>query len=120
MFLLSLAFLPSTLTHCLPQLKVKPKRTAHVQACALELTAMLSCWASAGDLVNAKECRDSAKRLHECMAKPVRLSSRPLPSSERRTGPFAHLHDFSSPFPRLQTVGGRAKVSTVNYHLSKL
>lgn len=53
------------------QLKVKPRRTAHIQPCALELTAMLGCWASAGDLTSAAACRESAKRLHECMAKPV-------------------------------------------------
>ena len=55
----------------LTQLKVKPKRTQHVQACALELSAMLGCWASQGDLAGAGQCKDAAKRLHECMMKPV-------------------------------------------------
>merc|ERR1712230_38960 len=54
------------------KLKVKPRKTPYVQPCALELTAMLGCWASSGDLVNAKDCREAAIRLHECMAKPVR------------------------------------------------
>ncbi|BGP17017.1 hypothetical protein JCM10213_000348 [Rhodosporidiobolus nylandii] len=53
------------------KLKVKPRKTAYVQPCALELTAMLGCWASAGDITNAKECRESAMRLHECMSKPM-------------------------------------------------
>ncbi|TNY17803.1 hypothetical protein DMC30DRAFT_419428 [Rhodotorula diobovata] len=52
------------------KLKVKPRKTPYVQPCALELTAMLGCWASSGDLVNAKDCREAAIRLHECMAKP--------------------------------------------------
>jgi len=32
---------------------------------------MLGCWASAGDLVGANACKESAKKLHECMSKPV-------------------------------------------------
>ncbi|ORY87508.1 hypothetical protein BCR35DRAFT_289601 [Leucosporidium creatinivorum] len=70
------------------KLKVKPKRQQHIQACALELTAMLGCWASAGDLVGANACKESAKKLHECMSKPQ--------------------------------VGGKARVSSINYHLSRL
>lgn len=54
------------------QLKVKPRRANHIQPCALELTAMLGCWASAGDLASAGACKESAKKLHECMMKPVR------------------------------------------------
>ncbi|KAM0748615.1 hypothetical protein T439DRAFT_68705 [Meredithblackwellia eburnea MCA 4105] len=49
----------------IPKLKVKPKRTAHIQPCALELTAMLGCWASSGDLNSVNQCRDAAKKLHE-------------------------------------------------------
>lgn len=54
------------------QLKVKPRKTPHVQPCALELTNMLSCWASSGDLASSTACRDAAARLQECMRKPVR------------------------------------------------
>lgn len=56
------------------QLKVKPRRVAQVQACSLELTAMLSCWASSGDLASSSMCKDAAKKLHECMSKPVRYT----------------------------------------------
>ncbi|GAA6043673.1 hypothetical protein JCM8097_008602 [Rhodosporidiobolus ruineniae] len=70
------------------KLKVKPRKTAYVQPCALELTAMLGCWASAGDLASQKECKEAAMRLHECMSKPL--------------------------------AKGKPRVSSVNYHLSRI
>ncbi|GAA5864128.1 hypothetical protein JCM5296_001683 [Sporobolomyces johnsonii] len=70
------------------KLKVKPRKTPYVQPCALELTAMLGCWATSGDVVSAKDCRDSAMRLHECMTKPQ--------------------------------AKGKPRVSSINYHLSRL
>lgn len=66
------------LTAFLLQFKVKPRKTSYVQPCALELTAMLGCWASAGDIASAKECKEAALRLHECMTKPVRPLVFPL------------------------------------------
>lgn len=62
------------------KLKVKPRKTAHVQPCALELTNMLSCWASSGDLASSTACRDAAARLQECMRKP-QLKGKPRVSS---------------------------------------
>ncbi|SGY99473.1 BQ5605_C034g11286 [Microbotryum silenes-dioicae] len=53
-----------------PQLKVKPRRTAHIQPCAIELSAMLTCWAASGDLASVDKCKESAAKLHECMQKP--------------------------------------------------
>ncbi|KAI5474475.1 hypothetical protein MNV49_003220 [Pseudohyphozyma bogoriensis] len=60
-----------------PKLKVKPRRTAHIQPCALELTAMLGCWASSGDLMSSAACKESAKKLHECMSKPQGPKGKP-------------------------------------------
>ncbi|KAL8280756.1 hypothetical protein RQP46_006760 [Phenoliferia psychrophenolica] len=58
------------LTMFIPKLKVKPRRQPHIQPCALELTAMLGCWASFSDLSNNGACKESAKALHLCMTKP--------------------------------------------------
>ncbi|KDE06110.1 hypothetical protein MVLG_03527 [Microbotryum lychnidis-dioicae p1A1 Lamole] len=54
----------------IPKLKVKPRRTAHIQPCAIELSAMLTCWAASGDLASVDKCKESAAKLHECMQKP--------------------------------------------------
>ncbi|KAK4334808.1 Mitochondrial ribosomal protein subunit Mrp10 [Rhodotorula toruloides] len=51
--------------------KVKPRKQAHVAPCALELTTMLGCWASSGDLTSGRECREAMLRLQECMRKPM-------------------------------------------------
>ncbi|GAA5871721.1 hypothetical protein JCM16303_000844 [Sporobolomyces ruberrimus] len=70
------------------KLKVKPRKTPYVQPCALELTSMLGCWASSGDLTSSKDCREAAMRLKECMTKPQ--------------------------------AKGKPRVSSINYHLSRL
>ncbi|GAA6062158.1 hypothetical protein JCM10212_002370 [Sporobolomyces blumeae] len=70
------------------KLKVKPRKVPYVQPCALELTAMLGCWASSGDVTSMKECKESALRLSECMTKPQ--------------------------------AKGKPRVSSINYHLSRL
>lgn len=90
------------------QLKVKPRRTQHVQACALELTNMLSCWATHGDVTSSTQCKEAAKRLHECMAKPVSVS------------PSVVAPNRLADAPRTQQIGGKARVSSINYHLSRL
>lgn len=67
---------------------------------------MLGCWASAGDLASAGACKESAKKLHECMLKPVRP---PLPPQVPSNG-----------FSRAQQPKGKPRVSSINYHLSRL
>lgn len=95
------------------QLKVKPRKTAHVQPCALELTNMLSCWASSGDLASSTACRDAAARLQECMRKPVRLNPLAL-LDERGTNTWS-LH---AP-PHEQQAKGKPRVSSINYLLAR-
>lgn len=105
------------------QLKVKPRRAPQVQACALELTAMLGCWASSGDLANVSHCREASKRLFECMAKPVSLvlllcARAGLDRSDRMGLGliFAFVLLIRT---TLQTIKGKPRVSSINYRLSK-
>ncbi|OWZ68068.1 hypothetical protein AYX14_05534 [Cryptococcus neoformans] len=48
--------------------KVRATKEALNVPCAPELTSLLSCFATTGDLRHATSCADSAKALHTCMA----------------------------------------------------
>ncbi|KAK1920547.1 hypothetical protein DB88DRAFT_542736 [Papiliotrema laurentii] len=55
--------------------KVKPRKSLHVVTCAPELSTLLACFASSGDLKGSEACAQAAKGLHHCMAmskKPVK------------------------------------------------
>ena len=93
------------------QLKVKPRRQQHVQACALELTNSLSCWASYGDVTSTTQCKDAAKRLHECMAKPVSAQS-VSPSSFYRINQ-AHEHPTATWWKSEGLIHQLSPISTV-------
>jgi hypothetical protein len=75
---------------------------------------MLGCWASSGDLASANACKEAAKRLHECMAKPVRffLQISILQSSRLMEDVVGDDDE--------QKVAGKARVPSINYHLSRL
>lgn len=72
---------------------------------------MLGCWASKADLASAHECRESAKRLHECMSKPVRL---PFFTILRLEGELITVC-----FAVGQNAKGKARVPTVNFALAR-
>lgn len=121
MFIPKVRHVPSSppahpLTPDAPQLKVKPRRQPHIQPCALELTAMLGCWASFSDLSNTNACKESAKALHLCMMKPVRPFSRGSGSSP---GLVAAWTVALTRLCSAQGAKGKARVSTVNYALAK-
>ncbi|KAF8487637.1 hypothetical protein JB92DRAFT_3021605 [Gautieria morchelliformis] len=49
------------------KLKVRPRKVPPPNPCAVELGAMLGCWASTGDFTSTSGCADVAKVLHQCM-----------------------------------------------------
>ncbi|WVR03105.1 hypothetical protein IAU60_000095 [Kwoniella sp. DSM 27419] len=48
--------------------KVRPKKDQIVVPCAPELTALLACFATTGDLRHTTTCAENAKALQACMA----------------------------------------------------
>jgi hypothetical protein len=70
----------------------------------IQLSALLSCWASSRDIKNQSACLATAKELEECMARSVRFFARPSPEIE--TFPQGNL--------------AKPKKSSINYHLARL
>lgn len=54
----------------LKKLKVRPRKVPPPNPCAVELSAMLGCWASTGDILSRdSKCAEAANALHDCMRK---------------------------------------------------
>ncbi|KAG7562507.1 hypothetical protein FFLO_02086 [Filobasidium floriforme] len=50
-----------------PKFRVRPRREQIVVPCTPELTSLLACFATSGDLQHKAECSAAAKNLHKCM-----------------------------------------------------
>nr|XP_019048132.1 hypothetical protein I302_01897 [Kwoniella bestiolae CBS 10118]OCF27062.1 hypothetical protein I302_01897 [Kwoniella bestiolae CBS 10118] len=48
--------------------KVRPRKDQIIVPCATELTSLLACFATTGDLRHTTACADSAKALQNCMS----------------------------------------------------
>ncbi|OCF72378.1 hypothetical protein I204_06757 [Kwoniella mangroviensis CBS 8886] len=48
--------------------KVRPRKDQIIVSCAPELTTLLACFATTGDLRHTAACADSAKALQNCMS----------------------------------------------------
>ncbi|WWC90244.1 uncharacterized protein L201_005177 [Kwoniella dendrophila CBS 6074] len=48
--------------------KVRPRKDQIVVPCAPELTSLLACFATTGDLRHTQQCSESAKALQMCMS----------------------------------------------------
>ncbi|KAI8322527.1 hypothetical protein GQ54DRAFT_145790 [Martensiomyces pterosporus] len=50
-----------------PKLRVKPKKAKAVSPCAVEMSSLITCWASLS--IDDKRCAETAKTLMLCMQK---------------------------------------------------
>ncbi|KAJ2781156.1 hypothetical protein GGI15_003298 [Coemansia interrupta] len=66
----------------IPKLRVRPKKAQNLSQCAVEMSALATCWASAS--IDDKRCAETAKALTACMQK-----GRPAPA--KRTNINHHL-----------------------------
>ncbi|KAF8520197.1 hypothetical protein BU17DRAFT_47080 [Hysterangium stoloniferum] len=66
------------------KLKVRPRKVPPPNPCAIELSAMLGCWASTKDILSKNGCAEAAKMLHECM--------RTTPMQRRMQAPTINYH----------------------------
>jgi len=49
------------------KLKVRKQKARFQPLCAAEMSSMLACWATQGDLQSIGKCAEKANQLHECM-----------------------------------------------------
>jgi len=61
-------------------LKVRPKKNLQPNLCAVQLAAMLGCWAATNDLASAGPCSETAQALFECMRTTPMRGKQPQPT----------------------------------------
>ncbi|KAJ9097161.1 hypothetical protein QFC21_004830 [Naganishia friedmannii] len=74
--------------------KVRPRRDNVIPPCATELSTLLACFATSGDLRTTAECSKAAKDLHMCMASRPKGGKPPKSSVSREMHSAGQILDW--------------------------